>query len=37
MKQEYVNTINKQLEACDDLALLDLISMLLKKVGAVNA
>lgn len=36
MKQSYIETITKQIAACDDLALLDLISMLLGKAGAAN-
>ena len=33
MKQDYIETIKKQLEACSDIGLLDLISQLLKKSG----
>jgi hypothetical protein len=36
MKQEYTAEINRLLEQCDNLALLDLISQLLKKAGNAN-
>lgn len=36
MKQEYIETIKKQIESCQDIYLLALICMLLKKEGAVN-
>jgi hypothetical protein len=32
VKDEYVESIKQMLEACDDIALLDLIFQLLKKV-----
>ena len=37
MKQSYIERITKQIAACDDLALLDLISTLLGKVCVTNA
>ena len=35
MKEEYIETIKKQVETCEDIGLLDLIHMLLKKEGAL--
>lgn len=39
MKEEYIETIKKQIEVCEDIGLLDLIYMLLKryeKAGVVS-
>ena len=33
MKQEYREAIKKQIETCEDIGLLDLINMLLRKAG----
>lgn len=33
MKQEYIEAIKKQIEACDDISLLDLVYQLFKKAG----
>ena len=33
MKQEFIETIKKQIEVCDDVSLLRLITMLLMKEG----
>jgi hypothetical protein len=37
MKQEYTAEINRLVEQCDNLELLDLISQLLRKAGTANA
>lgn len=37
MKKEYVEEIIKQLEACEDIGLLDLIMLILKKDGYADA
>ena len=34
MKQEYIEAIEKEMQACEDLAMLDLIYLLLKKTRA---
>lgn len=36
MKQEYIEAITKQMQECDDIALLDLIHKLLVKAGGKN-
>lgn len=36
MKEEYVESIKQMLEKCEDVALLDLIFQLLKKVELLN-
>ena len=37
MKEEVVETIKKQIDACDDISLLHLIAMLLTKQGCAVA
>lgn len=37
MKQEYIEAITKQMQECNDIALLDLIRKLLTKAGEANA
>jgi hypothetical protein len=36
VKEDYIESIKQMLEACDDIALLDLIYQLLKKVGSAQ-
>ena len=37
MKDEYLKVINKQLESCDDISILNLIFQLLTKTGCVSS